>query len=381
MPNPKEIRKSETGKGFPLAALDGSAEESRLAAFVSNLRHFFTKPQKTPHAIAEAALFSAEGFGSGVKDNFREVLKAGPAGPVDSRLLTNWSGDFSGFWQNLRQFVFVRAGRLGPDAESVLEIWSKNPRFTRVQAFSVAIHVALIALLISPLLPVLRSPGNTKQSRPDMAVTFSPFHLTAPPAKALTGGGSSRDTARSDHGRAPKFAATQFAAPLSHPVVNPRIAMTATVLGNSAIKLPNVIAANWGNPLSNLLGNSLGANGGNGIGDGLGNGLGKGGPYGSGEAGPPAGYGGYGSPECIYCPNAQFSEEAIRAKHQGVVLVDALITPDGRATDIRVIKSLGLGLGENAVAAVKTWRFKPANGPDGKPAAVLQTIEVEFRLI
>jgi hypothetical protein len=30
---------------------------------------------------------------------------------------------------------------------------------------------------------------------------------------------------------------------------------------------------------------------------------------------------------------------------------------------------------------VKTWRFRPAKGPDGKPAAVVQTIEVEFRLI
>jgi hypothetical protein len=30
---------------------------------------------------------------------------------------------------------------------------------------------------------------------------------------------------------------------------------------------------------------------------------------------------------------------------------------------------------------VKTWRFRPAVGPDGKPAAVMQTIEVEFRLI
>jgi TonB family protein len=163
--------------------------------------------------------------------------------------------------------------------------------------------------------------------------------------------------------------------------MNPKFAMTPTLQGDPAITPPNVSAANWGNPLVSMLGDSLGNRGGNGIGDGPGKGLGGGDDYGMGMEGHPAGYGGYGSPQCLYCPNAQFSDEAVKAKHQGVVLVDALITPDGRATEIHVVKSLGLGLDENAVAAVKTWRFRPAMGPDGKPAAVEQTIEVEYRLI
>jgi protein TonB len=142
-----------------------------------------------------------------------------------------------------------------------------------------------------------------------------------------------------------------------------------------------VNSANWGNPLANLAGNSLGDRGGNGIGDGTQNGIGNGGPYGAGAAGPPAGTGGYGMPLCLYCPNAQFSDEAVKAKYQGVVVVAALITPDGHATDVRVLKGVGMGLDEKAVAAVTTWRFRPAKGPDGKPVAVEQTIEVDFHLI
>ena len=58
----------------------------------------------------------------------------------------------------------------------------------------------------------------------------------------------------------------------------------------------------------------------------------------------------------------------------------AIITQDGRATDIHVAKGLGRGLDEKAIEAVRTWRFRPALGPDGKPAAVRQTIEVTFHL-
>ena len=57
-----------------------------------------------------------------------------------------------------------------------------------------------------------------------------------------------------------------------------------------------------------------------------------------------------------------------------------VVMPDGRATNIRVEKGLGMGLDERAVEAVKQWRFKPALGPDGKPVAVALTIELTFRL-
>jgi periplasmic protein TonB len=61
-------------------------------------------------------------------------------------------------------------------------------------------------------------------------------------------------------------------------------------------------------------------------------------------------------------------------------VLSVVISPDGRVTDIHVAKGLGLGLDEKAIEAVRTWRLKPALGPDGKPASVRQTIELGFQL-
>jgi TonB family protein len=52
----------------------------------------------------------------------------------------------------------------------------------------------------------------------------------------------------------------------------------------------------------------------------------------------------------------------------------------GHATNIRVQRSLGMGLDEKAVEAVKKWLFVPGK-QNGKAAAVPATVEVNFRLL
>jgi len=61
-------------------------------------------------------------------------------------------------------------------------------------------------------------------------------------------------------------------------------------------------------------------------------------------------------------------------------LLAAVITADGRVTDIHVSKGLGFGLDEKVIEMVRSWRLTPARGPDGKPAAVRMDIEVTYRL-
>jgi TonB family protein len=95
-----------------------------------------------------------------------------------------------------------------------------------------------------------------------------------------------------------------------------------------------------------------------------------------------AGTGGVGNPSCLYCPEPQYTEAARKAKWQGTVVLQVVVTPDGRATNIEVVKSPpGLGVEDKAIEAVKTWRFKPALGPEGKPVAVTIPLEVLFRLL
>jgi TonB family protein len=57
------------------------------------------------------------------------------------------------------------------------------------------------------------------------------------------------------------------------------------------------------------------------------------------------------------------------------VIVDA----DGRPRDIKIMRSVGLGLDEKAIDAVKTWKFEPAR-KDGHAVAVQISVEVDFRL-
>lgn len=94
---------------------------------------------------------------------------------------------------------------------------------------------------------------------------------------------------------------------------------------------------------------------------------------------PQAGKGGYSYLGCIRCPNPQYPPAALNQRVQGRVYLEVLVGADGRATTILVLKWLPDGLTEKAIAAVQAWQFKPATGPDGKPAAVVTPIEVTFR--
>ena len=89
--------------------------------------------------------------------------------------------------------------------------------------------------------------------------------------------------------------------------------------------------------------------------------------------------GGVSAPKAIYSPEPEYSEEARKAKYQGTCVLMLVVGPDGRPRDIRVSRSLGLGLDEKAMEAVKTWKFEPSM-KDGKPVAVMISVEVEFRL-
>ena len=96
---------------------------------------------------------------------------------------------------------------------------------------------------------------------------------------------------------------------------------------------------------------------------------------------PQAGSGGIGYPSCQYCPNPKYSEQAREAKYEGVVLLQAVVTVKGRARKIAVVKGPGrLGVEKSATEALRTWRFKPAMDKNGKPVAVVTTVDVAFHL-
>jgi protein TonB len=93
-----------------------------------------------------------------------------------------------------------------------------------------------------------------------------------------------------------------------------------------------------------------------------------------------AGVGGISIPRCVYCPNPSFETHELNGQPQGTVLLMAVIDSSGRASDITVTKELGPELDQDAINAVKRWKFKPATDVDGKPVATHTAVEIVFRL-
>jgi TonB family protein len=92
------------------------------------------------------------------------------------------------------------------------------------------------------------------------------------------------------------------------------------------------------------------------------------------------------APKILYKIEPEYSEAARQAKFQGTVVLKVDVMPDGTAQNISVQRSLGLGLDEKAIEAVRKWRFRPGTKfrpetRDLEPVTVTCAIEVNFRLL
>ena len=88
---------------------------------------------------------------------------------------------------------------------------------------------------------------------------------------------------------------------------------------------------------------------------------------------------GVSEPQLIYSVDPEFSDEARRAKYQGVCIVSVIVDAQGNPQHVRVARSLGMGLDEKAIEAVKQYKFKPAYY-QGHPVAVEMDVIVNFRI-
>ncbi len=253
--------------------------------------------------------------------------------------------------------------------------------------FSFIAHSVLVALVVWSGTFVVTHRKQIQQQVVGIVTDISPYVLPPSATKAGGGGGGGdRDKLQASKGALPKLSDQQITPPAV--IVrneNPKLAVDPTVVVPPQIHLPTVGAL--GDPLSNILGPpSSGTGSGGGIGSGSGGGVGSGrgpgvGPgYGGGIGGGIYRVGGgVSAPRALYAPDPEYSEEARKAKYQGTVVLWVIVGPDGRPHDIRVQRSVGMGLDEKAIEAVRTWKFEPAR-KDGQPVAVQINVEVNFRL-
>ncbi len=129
-------------------------------------------------------------------------------------------------------------------------------------------------------------------------------------------------------------------------------------------------------------GTGVGSGSGPGFGPGSGGGFGggSGGGVGNGEGPYIMGSGGLTDPAIIVQTIPHYTDAGIKAKAQGVVLLQGVIRRNGRVTDVQVLRGLGYGLDEQAISCIiKEWRFRPGMA-NGRPVDVICTIEVTFNL-
>jgi TonB family protein len=84
-------------------------------------------------------------------------------------------------------------------------------------------------------------------------------------------------------------------------------------------------------------------------------------------------------PRAVSNPNPEFTEEARRAKMQGVVVLSLIVDKDGAPTHVYITNPLGCGLDARAVQTVQSWTFKPGL-KDGEPVPVEIAVETDFHL-
>jgi TonB family protein len=85
------------------------------------------------------------------------------------------------------------------------------------------------------------------------------------------------------------------------------------------------------------------------------------------------------APELLNHIDVEFSEEARRAKFQGICVLALIVDAHGLPEYVRVVWPLGKGLDEKAIEAVRKYRFTPAM-KDGAPVPVIINVEVNFSL-
>ncbi len=85
------------------------------------------------------------------------------------------------------------------------------------------------------------------------------------------------------------------------------------------------------------------------------------------------------APVVIDSVNPEFTEEARKAKFMGVVTVGLVVDRQGMPTDVHLVRGVGLGLDENAVDAVRQYRFRPAM-ENGEPVRVALNVEVNYQI-
>jgi len=311
----------------------------------------------------------------------------------------SWREFLQDILTSFRNPLFIPSVFSDPDG---LVIERSQQRTRRVEAgmVSVLVHAAVLGLIF--LLIHERSepvPINENVVFVNNPI-YSPFEGDGRDGGG-GGGGGKGEKAPPATGRMPETTRVQMVAPDPQ---NPRPLLPADDLLAQAqsVQMPIDIPQDQLLPIGDIsappnasmssgpgMGGGIGTGRGTGVGSGTGPGVGpgsgggmgggSGGGIGSG-VGPYVVGNGVKPPVALYQPLPAYTEEARKARAEGIVLIQAVIRKDGSVDSFRILRGLGYGLDESAINTIATkWRFKPGTY-NGVPVDVQANIEVSFRL-
>ena len=376
------------------------------------------KPTRVPLQTSEGGVEHNEVMGLEPEESpSGHVQRAGPAANMANDLLTQPESEtevqpaqpegheldaflgkafeetpiWKGLYENIYDFFF-------PPKLPPLELTSKPidvPDRMAVKpnpwaiGISTAVNLTILAVLLffvgKKIIEAVKPPLTATN------IDVGSFELKAPqgPKAGGGGGGGSHDIVNPIKGKLPKIEDKPMTPPQVPVLDKPKIAIESAIAVQKDITLPdNPALPNIGvtkSPNVSLASNGQGGGAGMGTGYGGGLGSGTGNGYGPGSGGNAGGGlyrigGGVSAPVPIFQPEAEFSDEARRAKYQGVCLISLIVDAQGNPQNPRVIRALGMGLDEKALEAVRKYKFKPAMKDGKTPVPVMISIEVNFRL-
>lgn len=286
-------------------------------------------------------------------------------------------------------YITVRVAGLHPDDVPFL-LARSDRRLGGAIGISVVTHVVFIAALIlaiylAPVPPIKPAPERTPSG-----LVF--LNIEGPGGGGGGGGNKSVEPPRKTEIKGlDKVALVVEKAPDLKPTPPkpepepPKQDVTVPILSvkAGAEEVPGTLEG-LSAPTITSQGSGTGGGGGTGSGGGQGSGAGTG--LGDGQT---AGFGGGAfrpgsgvtTPVVVFSPRPSYPPDAVRAKIQGEVWVDAVVLPDGSVGDVRVVRSLDatFGIDEEAKRTAKRWTFRPGTR-QGQPVAVLVTIAIQFNL-
>jgi protein TonB len=269
----------------------------------------------------------------------------------------------------------------------VQDLWSKD-KSGYAGLLSVAAHVAIVviivALPVASALTAVPTPTSVVMTLPP-----PPLIINLPKDDGRSGGGGGgglKTPTPPSKGQPPRGADKQILPPaVEIKNLAPDLVVEPTIIAPqlAQVQLPTMV---FGDPNGVVGPPSAGPGTGGGIGTGRGTGVGagRGAGLGPGEGGGVGGGvfsvgGGVSEPQPTYTILPEYSDDGRKGRIQGTVELLIVVKADGTVDFQNVRKSLGYGLDQKAIEAVRKWKFLPGK-KDGAPVATLVSVSVNFSL-